>query len=82
MDKPPYHKHYADMDNDRIDKAFDILDESMERIVNEHKLNFFEILTVLTMMEIKIKNNNTSQYLLETCTRFQEKINEEDEKGR
>ena len=70
------------MDSDRIDKAFDMLDEVMEKIVNEHHLNVFEVLTVLTMMDQKISRNNIDQYLLETVTRFQEKLNEEDERGR
>ena len=53
----------------------------MGKAINEHKLNFFEVLTVLSMLDTKIKQNNISQYLLETVTRFQETINKEDEKG-
>jgi hypothetical protein len=65
--------------NDKIDAGFDILDSAMEKIVNEHKLNFFEIITILAMMDTKVKQNNINQYLLETVTRFQEKMNREDE---
>jgi hypothetical protein len=72
-------EHYADISNDRLDKGFDMLDEVMEKIFNEHHLNFFEGLTVLSMMETKLKRNNIDQYLLETVTRFQENINKEDE---
>ena len=75
------HKHYADINNERIDKGFDILDEALGKIINDHKLNFFEVLTVLTMLDTKVKQNNISQYLLETVTRFQETINSEDVKG-
>jgi hypothetical protein len=75
-------KHYIDINNDKIDKAFDILDDTMGVIFNEHKLNYFEAQTVLSMMSKKIERNNIDQYLLETVTRFQEKINEEDEDGR
>lgn len=74
--------HYVDINNDRIDGAFDIIDEAMAKIFNELHLNMFEALTVLTMMQSKIQRNNIDQYLLETCTRFQEKLNEDDEKGR
>lgn len=78
---PEEHKHYADISNDRLDKGFDILDEAMEKIFNQYKLNFFEGLTILSMMETKLKRNNIDQYLLETVTRFQEKMNEDDVKG-
>lgn len=75
-------KHYIDMDNDRIDKAFDILDTAMVEITGTLHLNYYEILTVLTMMQTKVTNNNHAQYLLETVTRFQQKLNEEDAEGR
>ncbi len=73
------HKHYVGMSNERIDRAFDIMDEAMCEIMNELHLNVFEAYTVLSMMETKIRRNNIDQYLLETVTRFQEKLNEEDE---
>jgi hypothetical protein len=68
--------------NDRINIGFDLLDSAMEKIVNEHKLNFYEILTILAMMDSKVKQNNITQYLLETVTRFQEQTNKEDEELR
>ena len=68
--------------NDRINIGFDLLDSAMEKIVNEHKLNFYEILTILAMMDTKVKQNNITQYLLETVTRFQETANREDEELR
>lgn len=68
--------------NDRINIGFDLLDSAMEKIVNEHKLNFYEILTILAMMDTKVKQNNITQYLLETVTRFQEQTNKEDEELR
>jgi len=68
--------------NDRINIGFDLLDSAMEKIVNEHKLNFYEILTILAMMDTKVKQNNITQYLLETVTRFQEQTNKEDEQLR
>ena len=74
-------KNYADINNERIDNGFDILDEAMGKAINDCKLNFFEVLTVLAMLDTKVKQNNISQYLLETVTRFQEKMNEEDSKG-
>ena len=67
---------------DRINIGFDLLDSAMEKIVNEHKLNFYEILTILAMMDSKVKQNNITQYLLETVTRFQEQTNKEDEELR
>ena len=76
------HKHYVDISNERIDKGFDELDLSMEKIINEYKLNFFEVLTILEMMSTKVRNNNVSQYLLETVTKFQELLNKEDQEGR
>ncbi len=54
----------------------------MAEVVNEHKLNFYEILTILAMMDSKIKQNNISQYLIETVTRFQEQTNKEDQELR
>ena len=73
-------KHYINMSNERIDRGFDILDEAMVKITGNLKLNYYEILTILTMMETKVTNNNHAQYLLETVTRFQQKLNEEDAK--
>jgi|TARA_R110000823_G_scaffold185610_1_gene317992 hypothetical protein len=70
------------INNDKISIGFDILDEAMNNMVNKHKLNFYEVLTVLAMMDTKVKQNNISQYLMETVTRFQENINKEDEKLR
>jgi hypothetical protein len=62
--------------------GFDLIDEAMSKVVNEHHLNFYEILTILAMMDSKVKQNNISQYLIETVTRFQEMSNKEDEKLR
>ena len=73
---------YAEISNERIDKAFNILDAAMEKIFNDIHLNYYEILTVLAMMDAKVKQNHISQYILDTVTRFQESMNEEDEKGK
>jgi|TARA_B110000438_G_scaffold143041_3_gene137905 hypothetical protein len=70
------------INNDRVEIGFNELDIAMEKIVNEHKLNFYEVLSILAMMDTKVKQNNISQYLLETVTRFQELLNREDEDGR
>ncbi len=70
------------INNDKIEVGFDELDMAMEKIVNEHKLNFYEVLSILAMMDTKIKQNNISQYLLETVTKFQELLNKEDQDGR
>lgn len=74
-------KNYVNMSNARIDAGFDILDDALARAINDHKLNYYEILTITAMLDSKVKQNNISQYLLETVTRFQEKINREDEEG-
>ena len=73
---------YAEINNECIDEAFDILDNAMEEIFNDLHLNYYEILTILSMMDAKVKQNHISQYILETVTRFQERMNEEDEKGK
>ena len=70
------------INNDKIELGFDELDIAMEKIVNEHKLNFYEVLSILAMMDTKVKQNNISQYLLETVTKFQELLNKEDQDGR
>jgi len=70
------------INNDKIDAGFNELDIAMEKIVNEHKLNFYEVLSILAMMDTKVKQNNISQYLLETVTKFQEILNKEDQDGR
>ena len=70
------------IDNEKINLGFDIIDNAMAEVVNEHKLNFYEILTILAMMDSKIKQNNISQYLIETVTRFQEQTNKEDKELR
>ena len=70
------------INNDKIELGFDELDIAMEKIVNEHKLNFYEILSILEIMDTKVKQNNISQYLLETVTKFQELLNKEDQDGR
>ena len=70
------------INNDKIDAGFNELDTAMEKIVNEHKLNFYEVLSILAMMDTKVKQNNISQYLLETVTKFQELLNKEDQDGR
>jgi hypothetical protein len=68
--------------NEKIDIGFDLLDDAMAKIINEHHLNFYEILTILAMMDSKVKQNNVSQYLIETVTRFAEQSNKEDEELR
>lgn len=70
------------INNDKIDVGFNELDIAMEKIVNEHKLNFYEVGAILSMMDTKVKQNNISQYLLETVTKFQELLNKEDQDGR
>ena len=70
------------INNEKINLGFDIIDNAMAEVVNEHKLNFYEILTILAMMDSKIKQNNISQYLIETVTRFQEQTNKEDQELR
>ena len=70
------------IDDNKVNIVFDELDRAMETIVNVHKLNMFEVLTILAMMDMKVKQSNIDQYLLETVTRFQEKLNEADERGR
>jgi len=70
------------IDNDKVELGFNELDIAMEKIVNEHKLNFYEVLSILAMMDTKVKQNNISQYLLETVTKFQELLNKEDQDGR
>ena len=70
------------INNDRVEIGFNELDIAMEKIVNEHKLNFYEVLSILAMMDTKVKQNNISQYLLETVTKFQELLNKEDQYGR
>ena len=67
---------------DKINIGYDLLDSAMEEIINEHHLNYFEILTILAMMDSKVKQKNISQYLIETVTRFQEKFNKEDQELR
>jgi hypothetical protein len=66
------------VNNDKINIGYDILDNAMSKIVNDHKLNYYEILTIIAMMDTKVKQNNISQYLIETVTRFQEQSNKED----
>ena len=70
------------INNVRVEIGFNELDIAMEKIVNEHKLNFYEVLSILAMMDTKVKQNNISQYLLETVTKFQELLNKEDQDGR
>ena len=70
------------INNDRVEIGLNELDIAMEKIVNEHKLNFYEVLSILAMMDTKVKQNNISQYLLETVTKFQELLNKEDQDGR
>ena len=70
------------INNDKVELGFNELDIAMEKIVNEHKLNFYEVLSILAMMDTKVKQNNISQYLLETVTKFQELLNKEDQDGR
>ena len=66
------------IDDNKINIGFDELDSAMEKIVNVHKLNMFEVLTILAMMDMKVKQSNINQYLLETVSRFQHDINNED----
>ena len=66
------------IDDNKINIGFDELDTAMEKIVNVHKLNMFEVLTILDMMDMKVKQSNINQYLLETVTKFQHDINNED----
>jgi hypothetical protein len=70
------------INNDKVELGFNELDIAMEKIVNEYKLNFYEVGAILAMMDTKVKQNNISQYLLETVTKFQELLNKEDQDGR
>ena len=70
------------INNDKVELGFNELDIAMEEIVNEYKLNFYEVGAILAMMDTKVKQNNISQYLLETVTKFQELLNKEDQDGR
>jgi hypothetical protein len=70
------------INNDKINVGFDLIDEAMSNVVNKHHLNFYEILTILAMMDAKVKQNNISQYLIETVTRFQQESNKEDKELR
>ena len=70
------------IDDSKINIGFDELDKVMKKIVNTHKLNMFEVLTILSMMDMKVKQSNINQYLLETVTRFQEDINRNDEQNK
>ena len=70
------------VNNDKINIGFDLIDDAMAKVVNEHHLNFYEILTILAMMDAKVKQNNISQYLIETVTRFQQQSNKEDKELR
>ena len=63
------------IDDNKINIGFDELDSAMEKIVNIHKLNMFEVLTILAMMDMKVKQSNINQYLLETVTKFQKDVN-------
>jgi hypothetical protein len=66
------------INNEKINIGFDLIDDAMAKVVNKHHLNFYEILTILAMMDSKVKQNNISQYLIETVTRFQQQSNKED----
>ena len=82
-DDTHYHeKNYVNISNARIDAGFDILDVAMKKICNEHFLTYYEILIILSMMEAKIKNHETSQYFLDNITKFTDKINEDAEEGK
>jgi len=75
-------KNYANLSNARVDAGFDIIDFAMEEVINAHHLNYYEVLTILAMMGAKVHRNNIDQYLIETVTRFQQKMNKEDEEGK
>ena len=75
-------KNYAGMSNARIDAGFDVLDRVMIEIINEHHLNYYEVLTIFALMQKKVERNNMDQYLTETVTRFQQNMNKDDEEGK
>lgn len=66
------------LDPVKINKAYQKLDELMGHMVNELKLNYYEVMNVFAMMDGNIKQQNISMYLSETVTRFTEKMNAED----
>ena len=39
------------INNDRVEIGFNELDIAMEKIVNEHKLNFYEVLSIFEIIE-------------------------------
>ena len=75
-------KNYANLSNTRVDTGFDILDDAMVKIINEQHLNYYEVLTIIALLGAKVERNNIDQYLMETCTRFQQKMNDDDEAGK
>lgn len=70
------------LDNEKIAKAYKMLDDYMGIAVNELKLNYYEVLIVFAMMDANVKAQNVAGYLAESVTRFAEKINKEDEELR
>jgi len=75
-------KNYANLSNTRVDTGFDILDDAMVKIINEQHLNYYEVLTIIALLGAKVERNNIEHYLIETCTRFQQKMNDDDEAGK
>jgi len=75
-------KNYLDLSNARIDAGLDIIDRAFEEMSKTHHLNFFEMLSVLSAMEAKLKNHETAQYFLDNITKFADKVNCEDKDGR
>lgn len=66
------------IDNTKVDKGFDVIDKAYNTAVNDLKLNYFEILHITAMMDMKIRQQNINGYLLETVTRFAQEQNEQD----
>ncbi len=71
-----------DLRRDKIAEAYRLLDEYMDKIVKNLDINYYEIMTVFSMMDANIKSQNVAAYINTTVTRFAKKMNAEDEKGK
>lgn len=67
-----------ELNRDKIDKAYRKLDDMVDMMINDLKLNYYEVMIVFAMMDGNIKNQNISHYLVENVTRFAGLLNEQD----
>lgn len=58
------------IDDSKVEAMYNDPDKALEKISQEYKPNYFELVIILYMMDTKLKQSKIEQYLVETAEKF------------